>query len=191
MTPPFSGKELDWKDTSAGPLPPWIGISRLTTKHDALYYHSAVMITFDIDNNASDETLEESVAEAIIYSPHGIVADDLRPLPDAIPPIKVLALMHGLHDVGITFTAQLNLGAFNGLRAQRICQAKYWVGTHDEVKKAGGFIAPFLRRKMLTLQEAVEREKQGKGYIPESSELTDMQGVRFAELVSGESILLE
>ena len=191
VIPIFSGKESDWRSTSTRPLPGWIGISRITSKSDALYFHSALMITFDKVTNTANKDGENGQAEAIIYSPHGIIAEDLRPLHNISPHLKVLCLLHGLDDIEIRFTAKLNLGAVNGLRAQRICQAKYWVGTHDEVKGAGGLIAPLLRRKQLTIQEVVEREKQDKGYISESSELISMQDVKFANLASGESILLE
>ena len=86
---------------------------------------------------------------------------------------------------------QLNLGAHNGLRAQRICKAKYWIGTHDELKKPAGIIAPFLRRSIISVQEALDREKKDKGgVILEDSMLVDMQSVHFSDLKSGESLLL-
>ena len=164
----------------------------MVTKSDALYFHSAIMIAFTVKKaDRANSVYEKDTAEAIIYSPHGIVAEDLRHLPKAMPPIKTLALLHGLHDIGISFTKQLNLGAYNGLKAQRMCEARYWVGTHDEIKKGGGLLAPFLRRKVLTIKEAVEKEEEEKGHISNSSELADMKGVRFAELISGESLLLE
>lgn len=191
-TPPFSQKNPDWRNTSVDPLPLWLGVSRLVTDADALYYHSAVLITFNVDANRRGGKLTGiDAAEAVIYTPHGIRADDLRHLPLAQPPLTVLALLHGLHDISISITKQLNLGAYNGLRAQRMCNAKYWVGTHDEVKKGGGIIAPFLRRKILTLQQAIEKEKEEKGHIPDESELAAMEGVQFAELRNGESLLLE
>ncbi|MCJ1480526.1 hypothetical protein MMC06_000681 [Schaereria dolodes] len=191
VTAPFSASDTDWRHTSKEPLPQWLGISRIVTKRDALYYHSAIMITFNVAVDETVSPVEENTAEAIIYSPHGIVADDLRHLPKARPPITTLALLHGLHDIGISLTAQLNLGAYNGLKAQRMCGAKYWVGTHDEVKKGRGLVAPLLRRRVLTIKEAIDKEKQEKGHIPYSSELAQMKGVLFAELTSGESLLLE
>lgn len=188
----FSSKETDWRETSTNPLPDWIGISRIVNESDALYYHSAILFTFSLGkvNDAAVPGGAHDAAEAIIYSPHGISASNLDHLPKANPPIKTLALMHGLHDVGITLSKQLNLGAHSGLRAQRICHAMYWVGTHDEVKKGWGVIAPLLRRTVFTFQDAVEREKAEKGHLG-SSGLEDMEGVRFAELRNGESLLLE
>ena len=188
--PPFSATDSDWRNTSLDPLPKWLGISRMVTRSDALYYHSAVLVTFDLDSiavRAPSEVFE--AAEAIIYSPHGINAQDLSHLPSATPAVKTLALLHGLHDIRIS-VKQLNLGAHNGLQAQRMCQAKYWVSTHDEIKQEYGLITPFLYRRVLTLQEAIEEERKAKGSISDESELSDVREVAFAELANGESLLL-
>ena len=192
-TPPFSPSQCDWRATSLAPLPNWIGISRAVTESDALYYHSAILITFDLSHQPRNRsTADRGRAEAIIYTPHGIHAHDLchlDQLPSAVPRIQTLALLHGLHDIRIS-VKQLNLGAHNGLQAQRICKAKYWVSTHDEVKTAKGLIVPFLHRKVLTLQEAIEKERLEKGSISDESELADMRDLTFADLASGESLLL-
>ena len=188
--PPFSATGSDWRDTSLKPLPKWLGISRMVTKSDALYYHSAILVTFDlywVDIQRPPEAL--NAAEAIVYTPHGIHAKDLSHLPSATPAIKTLALLHGLHDIKIS-VKQLNLGAHNGLQAQRMCQAKYWVSTHDEIKLGSGLITPFLYRTVLTLQEAMEEEKRAKGRISDESELSDVREVVFVELSNGESLLL-
>lgn len=181
--PAFSAQDSDWRHTSIEPLLSWIGISRVVTKGNALYYHSALLVTFS--SRAGDS------AEAIIYSPHGIVADDLAPLKVANPRIQILALLHGLHDVGIRMTAQLNLGAHNGLRAQRLCKARYWIGTHDEIKKPGGLLAPFLRRTVWSLRDALEKEKAETGVAPDVGTLAELENVNFVNLGSGESLLLQ
>ena len=200
-TPPFSG---DWRSTSLSPLPSWLGISRVITKSDALYYHSAILITFDLNTetlggSASDLNARElgrtasasASAEALIYTPHGIHAQDLCCLSSANPPLETLALLHGLHDVQISIK-QLNLGAHNGLQAQRICDAKYWISTHDEVKQARGVITPALYRKVLTLKEALEEERRcGEVGTPGHEPLMEIEDVTFADLNSGESMLLE
>ena len=189
--PAFPATHSDWRKTSLSPLPKWVGISRMVTESDALYYHSAILVTFDLYSINVKLPLESrDAAEAIIYTPHGIHAKDLSLLPSAAPGIKTLALLHGLHDIKIS-VKQLNLGAHNGLQAQRICQAKYWVSTHDEIKKGSGLIMPFLYRRVLTLQEAIEEERRAKGRIPDESELSDVRDVAFVELSSGESLLLE
>ena len=185
--PALSKRQSDWRRTSVSPLPDWVGISRIVTEGNQLYYHSALCITFI---GASDTSKQNSEAEAILYSPHGIVPDDLRHLPDAKPKISTLALLHGLHDVGISGLKQLNLGAHNGLQAQRICKARYWVGTHDEVKKPGGILAPFLRRSMISIQEAIDKERDQVGHIADSSMLAAAKDVNFSDLGSGESLLL-
>ncbi|KAF4610386.1 hypothetical protein G7Y89_g15734 [Cudoniella acicularis] len=124
--PRFGG---DWRTSSTKPLPEWIGISRVAYPgNDLLYYHSAVMIAFSGDANED--------AEAVIYTPHGISPADMAPVSKAKPSIKTLALLHGLQDISLG--AQLNMGAHNGLKVHRLLGAKYWIGTHDEVKKGGG-----------------------------------------------------
>lgn len=191
-TPNFSLQNTDWRATSIDPLPSWIGISRVVTASDALYYHSAILIAFNIKSGIGSAGTEGTeAAEAIIYSPHGIVADDLSPMPKAVPPIKTLGLLHGLHDVGISFTKQLNLGAHNGLKVQRMCDAKYWIGTHDEVKKGGGFLAPFLRRTVIAVEEALSKERAEISQTRGLSDLAVMKSVKFVELRSGESLLME
>lgn len=194
--PPFSSKDPDWRKSSLQPLPHWLGISRITTKSDALYYHSAILIAFDLGPNSRSQYAHiNEEAEGIIYTPHGIHAQDLSHLRCATPPLSTLALLHGLHDISLNPFKQLNLGAHNGLKAQRICGARYWISTHDEVKKGGGLVASFLRRKVITLQEAMlkaeaedEQEKQReKDHIDNNRTFAD---VTFAELHNGESILL-
>lgn len=191
--PPFSSSRSDWRESSILPLPDWLGISRIVSKRDALHFHSAILIAFDLSPRVSRRpSSDPGTAEAIIYTPHGIHAHDLHhldQLPATVPRIKTLALLHGLHDVRIS-VQQLNMGAHNGLQAQRICKAKYWVSTHDEVKTAKGIIAPFLHRKILTFKEAIEQEKREKGGISGESMLADMRGLQFADLGSGESLLL-
>lgn len=190
-TPPFSANCSDWRNTSLGPLPNWIGISRIVTESDALYYHSAILVTFDLASSSSGGPSKAfPPAEAITYTPHGIHAYDLSHLRCAVPPIKTLALLHGLHDIRIS-VKHLNLGAHNGLQAQRMCRAKYWVSTHDEIKKGSGFITPFLHRKVLTLQEAIDKARDTKLERSDESKINDVKDVIFADLTSGESLLLE
>jgi hypothetical protein len=175
-------KNRDWRVTSVEPLPPWLGISRLgQDKVDLLYYHSAVMFAFcGAGEDGSDEAEE---AEAVIYTPHGITPEDLKPVATAEPPIRTLALLHGLHDVRIG--PQLNLGAHNGLKVQRLTKSKYWVGTHDEVKRGGGLVSWVLKRQVYTVKDAIEKE------IENSDVDNSLTNVHFAELGNGESLLLE
>lgn len=179
----FSPK-TDWRTTSLSPLPDWIGISRLVTSFDVLLYHSAVLICVQ---QAQSTT---AVADTIIYTPHGVDASTVSILPTASPRLDVLAFLHGLHDVSIRWSKQLNLGALNAVKAQKVLRAKYWVGTHDEEKPGSGLIAPFLYRKVMAVSEVVAQIKA------EDIETTEgargwMEGLTCLELGNGESLLLE
>lgn len=185
---PFSARDSDWRKGSIQPLPDWLGISRITSRSDALHYHSAVLIAFDLNSGPRHEHAgDDKAGEAIVYTPHGIHAPSLGELRSAAPSIRTLALLHGLHDISLNPFKQLNLGAHNGLKAQRICQAKYWISTHDEVKKGGGLVASFLKRKVITLQEAMQEED---ARMEPTSAPHAFDNVIFAELRNGESILL-
>lgn len=177
----ITGSGRDWKETSKPPLPAWLGICRVAYEgSDMLYYHSAVLITWQL---APDQKVE-----ACIYTPHGIAPEDLKPVASAMPPIHTLALLHGLHDIQVG--AQLNLGAHNGLKAQRLLNAKYWIGTHDEVKRGGGIVSWFLKRKVLTVEEALEQEiKKEQGDAGEP--VQELDNVHFVDLQNGESLILE
>ena len=126
-------------------------------------------------------------AEAIIYTPHGVHAETFGMVASAQPSIETLAFMHGLHDVSITLTKQLNLGAHNAIKAQKLLNAPYWVGSHDEVKKGAGLIGPFLRRKQHTIEDALKQAAQEASNIEPSMTAKD---VSWLELGNGESLLL-
>lgn len=205
-TPAFTGASPDWRETSLEPLPTWVSISRIVSSKDALYYHSALLISFNSragELHSSDSNISDA-AEAVIYTPHGISTPSLAVIPEASPPLSVLAFLHGLHDIAIGSAQQLNLGGHNGLAAQRILKARYWVGTHDEQKRGGGLVSFFLRRKIIKLGDALEEERRkrktlqkgnsngtsGDGEI--SNEVLDeFEDARFAELTNGESRVLE
>ena len=198
---PFTGAAPDWQDSAMPPLPEWLSISRLVAEKDALCYHSALLIAFNTTPSTSSSASSVSdAAEAVIYTPHGIPAAAFSPVSAADPPIHTLAVLHGLHAVSIGPAQQLNLGAYNGLEAQQILKAKYWVGTHDEVKKGGGLMNWFLRRKIYTVKEAVEEERRrikrvngdmrvANGRLKNSADGWD--DVRFEEVGNGESRVLE
>lgn len=174
----------NWRSSSLKALPEWISVSRLAyAGTDLLYYHAAIMVCFP-------SSKERGEAEAVIYTPHGISPKDLTPVASASPKIHSLALLHGLQDISLT-KAQLNLGAHNGLKAQRLLGAKYWIGTHDEVKKGGGIVSWFLDRKIVSLQDAIEREKEEHGESLRGSTLEGLGEVRFEAPANGESLILE
>ncbi|KAI0021233.1 hypothetical protein F4780DRAFT_293789 [Xylariomycetidae sp. FL0641] len=177
----------DWRSAlSVAPLPEWLGIGRVVSAGNALYYHSALIIAFTSPSSSlSNPSSSSPSSECILYSPHGISPSSLLPLSRA-PNLSALALLHGLHDVRIWATKQLNLGGLNGARAARACGARYWVATHDEVKKGGGVLAPLLRRTRWSVADAVRRE--AKGLSEEGAEKED--AFAFVELGSGDGVVL-
>lgn len=177
-TPALSCGE-PWSQLTAvgSSLPGWLAIGRVITPDNALYYHAAVLIAFDLQ--AGDG------AEAVIYSPHGINSDDLAAATKSSG-LNTLALLHGLHDVRIWMAKQLNLGALNAVRAAAATNARYWIPTHDEVKKGGGLLAPFLQRTKYTLKDAVAHQQQ----LLERCGEADTPSCSFVELRSGEGLVL-
>jgi hypothetical protein len=176
ITTPALGAGVEWSRLTVGPVPDWIAIGRITTPGNALYYHAATLICFDLGGGNG--------CEAVIYSPHGIESKDLMGI--ELSQIKTLALLHGLHDVRIWLTKQLNLGALNGIKAVNACGAKYWVGTHDEVKKGGGFVAPLLQRTSYTFKDAVVHEEERLRHCGGEK----LRPYQFLELGSGEGLIL-
>ena len=197
--PVFAGRGSDWRKISMPPLPRWVGISRLQSDGDFVYYHSAVLVSFlpfrsssAVSNNTKDGTDTGDPAECVIYTPHGIHPDAVSPVAAAFPPLRPLAFCHGLHDVRLSKAQQLNLGGHNGLAVQRILKAKYWVATHDEIKKGGGIVAWFLRRKIISLKEALDEEAERLKADPKNAELSViLEDNNFRVVANGESIVLE
>ncbi|TVY24160.1 hypothetical protein LHYA1_G007695 [Lachnellula hyalina] len=179
--PRFEG---DWRKSSVSPLPEWLGISRVAyAGADMLYYHSAVMIAFSSGGQEG---------EAVIYTPHGISPDDVTPVAEAKPKLRTLALLHGLQDIKLG--AQLNMGAHNGLKVQRLLRAGHWIGTHDEVKNGGGIVSWFLNRKMISLQEAIERDKierEADGRGSKGTKFVSLADLRSREVENGQLVILE
>ncbi|GFZ49857.1 hypothetical protein JCM24511_07260 [Saitozyma sp. JCM 24511] len=166
-SPPFDGEHSNWREASVDPLP-------------------TIMITFPLSSDPDDS---DPTAEAIIYTPHGIHAPSLSSVASAAPSIRTLALLHGLHDVSIDWGQQLNLGAHNGLAAQRALHARYWIGTHDEEKKGGGLVSWFLRRKAITVEDALlEAAAKGDGEAKEEGNV--LGDGEFMELGNGKSAIL-
>ncbi|KAH8903661.1 hypothetical protein BR93DRAFT_931235 [Coniochaeta sp. PMI_546] len=172
-------------------LPPWIGIGRVVTEGNALYYHSAVLIAFALNDRGLGQS---STTEAVIYSPHGVKGSDLGCIKES--GIRTIALLHGLHDVRIWMTKQLNLGALNGLEAVRASGARCWIATHDETKQGGGLISWFLQRTTYTLRDAVQSEEARQAWQALHTPTGESKAVSepaydFIELESGEGLVLE
>lgn len=182
QVPPFDEKH-GWSSQSQGdpPWPTWVNISRISTRYDALAYHSAMVICVR-PKAYSDAT------DAYVYSPHGIEASTVSKLMHTKPPLNVVALLHGLHDVSIANRKQLNLGAINAIKAQRAILAKYWIGTHDEEKPGSGLIAPLLQRKVWNVVDALASIRHAGSDMENDASLQKMECV---ELANGQSFLLE
>ncbi|KAI1300626.1 hypothetical protein F5Y03DRAFT_226348 [Xylaria venustula] len=180
--PPFVAAETkDWRAAlSRAPLPPWVGVGRVVTPGNTLYYHSALIVAW-----AGSKSAEE--AYSVIYSPHGIESIALAGVKDT--GLRTLALLHGLDDIRIWMTKQLNLGAVNGVAAAREAGAKYWVATHDEVKKGGGFVSLLLRRTKWSITGAVRREGE-HGTAKGAEDDKEVAGYKFVELGSGDGLVL-
>jgi hypothetical protein len=129
----------------------------------------------------------KTVSECVVYTPHGIAPSALHAtLMHADPQIQTLCLLHGMHDLALP-VQQLNLGAQNGLQVQRSLMPKYWVATHDEVKKGGGLVAIFLRRNAYTLDDALGKEASVKA----ESNGGSSSPINFIEVDNGQSIVLD
>ncbi|KAG6006667.1 hypothetical protein E4U21_006812 [Claviceps maximensis] len=177
ITTPALGASVPWSRLTVGPLPDWLAIGRVITPGNALYYHAASLIAFDIGQGVG--------GEAVIYSPHGIESNALTSVESS--GLKTLALLHGLHNVSIWMTKQLNLGALNGIKAAKTCKAKFWIPTHDEPKRGGGLIAPLLQRTCYSFSEAVKHEEELLG---QSASKEASSTYQFAELGSGDGLVL-
>ncbi|KAI1609367.1 hypothetical protein EDD37DRAFT_640531 [Exophiala viscosa] len=181
--PTFS-KGTDWRTTSHSPLPDWIGISRLMTSFDLGSLHSAVLVCF------GNPQSPDSTAETLIYTPHGIEASTASTLSTAWPRLNNLAFLHGLQDVSLAWATQLNLGAVNAVKAQKVLQAKYWIGTHDEDKPSSGMVARFLKIKKRSVQDALSQLNAAG--IEDTNGSNDWAAkIKCVELRNGESLLLE
>ena len=113
------------------------------------------MICYNLQYDRSEV---KQPAEAIIYTPHGVKANSLSQIPHAIPSIRPLALIHGLHEVFVC-GQQLNLGAVNGLEVRELTGAKYWITTHDVRKISAHISSPFALYEIgiLRVPEAAQR----------------------------------
>jgi hypothetical protein len=111
-------------------------------------------------------------------------------LSTAAPRLRNLAFLHGLQDVSLGWGQQLNLGAVNAVKAQKVLQAKYWIGTHDEDKPSSGLVARFLKTKKRTVAEALS-QLNSAGNEPSNGAYDWAADLKCVELRNGESILLE
>ncbi|KAF8607433.1 hypothetical protein BDV93DRAFT_604016 [Ceratobasidium sp. AG-I] len=175
-----------WSVTHMPGLPSNLGISRISSTSFEIvsYYHVAICLAY-VPPEVKDKA--GTSANAILYSPHGIHASSLDRLPEAS--VEVVALMHGLHQVWNPpfLGGMLNLGGLNAVKAIRATKARYWIGTHDEVKKGTGLVSLLLRRKVWTVEEALEAERKKE----QESGGSGKDQLKYIALGSGETLKLE
>ncbi len=183
-----------WRTFTADALPSWLGVFRISQSLDISNTHAAVVVCFNLEQDGffGSVTSEDRPAEAVIYTPHGLLPENIKLLSSALPPIRPLVLMHGLREVFIGWFGRVNLGAVNGLECCENSKARYWVPTHDEVKLGKGLIKYLLRYNSLTVEEAIKRLKETKvkqrAHAVEETKCTE--NFQFVELNSGDSLLL-
>ncbi|KAI0469568.1 hypothetical protein F4859DRAFT_487066 [Xylaria cf. heliscus] len=183
----------DWRSAlSCTPLlPSWVGLGRVVTPGNALYYHSALIVAWARSSGSEEAAAANNGGggggDAVIYSPHGIEPGALSGI--RTTGLRTLALLHGLDDVRLWMTKQLNLGGVNGVAAARECGAKYWVATHDEIKKGGGFVSLLLRRTRWSVADAVKKDGQ-KNIVKTAADNEKVDGYEFVGLGSGDGVVL-
>lgn len=156
-------------------LQTWVNIVRVCTKGDGpAYLHSALLFTLVLGENSQSETL--------IYTPHGIGVESLRPALHSDH--KVLALLHGLHDISLA-GSQLNLGKENAVKIAQMFNVAYWLPTHDEVKVAHGLVAFLLKRTSHTLEIA-----PGSHPITDKAHVPEPNNDNFFRIGNGEVLVL-
>jgi hypothetical protein len=157
------------------------------------------MFTFMSPSNSVKDfkaSISSAHAEAVIYTPHGVYAESIPDLLSLSTPISTLAVLHGLHAIWLN-GLPLNLGAQNGFEIQKMLKAKYWIGTHDEVKKGGGLVAWFLKRKIWQLSDVLNGKSSRTAPLSndetpekEMEAIEALHDFRYAELGNGESMTL-
>jgi hypothetical protein len=147
--------ECDWRETRFPFLPNWLGIGTLTQKKDPQGIHKGLVVSFE---HAGHD------AEAVVYTPHGILVEEMAFFTSRKQCLHVLALIHGLLNVKVGLSwigfSDANLGAHNGLKLQRLLDAKYWLSTHDEAKVEKGLTSWILTQNPITLEEALKKEQE-------------------------------
>ena len=100
-------------------------------------------------------------------------------------------------DSVLTVLRQLNLGVYNGLKAQRVLNSSYWIGTHDEIKQGRGLVGYFIKRDVQSIKDALEQEKRQRQNGNDASTnseydevLASFDDTRWLDLRNGESRVL-
>ncbi|EXJ92980.1 hypothetical protein A1O3_01536 [Capronia epimyces CBS 606.96] len=119
--------------------------------------------------NMSPVTPGRPKAISIIYSPHGLPLDDLRPyienhlvrLPGALP---LTVLFHSFDHAQNPWYLGGNImtGVHGGAEIARTLMARCWISAHDEPKDDSGLSVKKLRVKRVTVDEVAESLWEGE-----------------------------
>ncbi|KAG9077880.1 hypothetical protein FRC06_008651, partial [Ceratobasidium sp. 370] len=181
-----------WITSRLPELPSCLGISRISSTSFEIvsYYHVAICMAY-APPEVNEKAMEKAKVGAVLYSLHGVHAPSLNRLPES--GLEVVALMHGLHQVWNPpfLGGMINLGGLNVVRAVRATKARYWIGTHDEAKRGSGVMSYVLRRKVWTVEEALEEEEK-RGREKGGGVAAGLKsGLKYYGLESGESLRFE
>lgn len=162
-------------------MPPWLQLFSLAGT--VLF---GILIAFPSEGDETDVKLK---MDGIFHAPHGVAPHDLRAFLDRAQsqletPLKLLALTHPLNGTSVA-GLPATFGAHNGLKLQRMTDAKYWVRTHDEPVEERGIIAWLEGYQPVTFEEALTKERE------ENESGKDIEKPVFIDLSNRESFVLK
>lgn len=166
-----------WREkTSSKNLPEFLRIGQLPSGERYPAVHFAMYIAYSGIEHTFDSN--DSIAETIIYTPHGFYANRLQNLLETEQQGKstMLALLHGLDPSW--YPSPANLGVQNGWEVALRTNAKYWIPTHDEHAVYGG-LNGFFQTKHKKMWTDIKKTSDDEG-----------KDIICRELGNGESFVL-
>jgi hypothetical protein len=160
-----------------GSLPDWLTVFRLRGHHElnfatAIIYSSPTSSSSPAPSSSAGSSGEdhETKHEALLYSPHGIKADQpalkafvgyLDSAGDGDGRVSVLAILHALKD-SFAFGMATTLGVAGGLALERLTRPRYWVKSHDAPLGYAGIVAwlAWVNDVARTLRSGLDEEKE-------------------------------
>jgi len=191
---PAKPEWLDLRPEGDAQLPEWLSIFRLVGHHP-LNFATAIVYSSDSaapdasDGNSPPNSLRQDTQhEALLYSPHGIRADQpsLHAFAQKLdPPVRVLALLHALKD-SFAFGLRTTLGVAGGLALERQVRPKYWVKSHDAGLVYSGIVAwvAWINDITRSLEDGLAEEKAKAGNYDE------VMKPNYIEVENGDSFVL-
>ena len=169
-----------------GSLPDWLTVFRLRGHHElnfatAIIYSSSPSSSSVPSSSTSSrgggggggggEEDHETKHEALLYSPHGIKADQpaLKAFVGYLDSagdsdggkVSVLVILHALKD-SFAFGMATTLGVAGGLALERLTRPRYWVKSHDAPLGYAGIVAwvAWVNDVARTLRSGLDEEKE-------------------------------